>query len=105
MRQSQSARRLAATVLALALLTGCSVRSISDSGYDRGGPRQAAANGNPFYRGELSEFDVLGIDRGKPVSEHDIQQALDTRVPFSLKRGASIMLIQSGALIPDDAMV
>ena len=108
MRQPNGVRRLAVPLIALLLVAGCSVRSISDSGYDGGASRHgygAAAASNPFYRGELSEFDVLGIDRGKLVSEQDIQQAIDTRVAFSVKRGASIMLIQSGALIPDDPMV
>src|SRR2546428_2968043 len=107
MNENSSVRWLAQPVLvAMLVLAGCSVRSISDSGYDGGGPRRgAAAPSNPFYRGELSEFDVLGIDRGKAVTEQEIQQAIDSRVPVSLKRGASVMLIQSGALIPDDPMV
>jgi hypothetical protein len=107
MRKSQSAPRLALVLVAVLVLAGCSVRSISDSGYDRGGSRYGAArsNPNPFYHGELSEFDVLGIDRGKTVTEQEIQQAIDTRAAMSVRRGASIMLIQSGALIPDDPMV
>ena len=106
MNQTPSARWLALALVAMLVLAGCCVRSISDSGYDGGSPRRgAAAPSNPFYRGELSEFDVLGIDRGKTVTEQEIQQAIDSRVPVSLKRGASVMLIQSGALIPDDPMV
>ena len=101
------ARRLVLPLIALLILTGCTVRSISNSGYDGGASRHGygAAPSNPFYRGELSEFDVLGIDRGKLVSEQEIRQAIDTRMALSVKRGASIMLIQSGALIPDDPMV
>ena len=106
MNQTPSARWLALALVAMLVLAGCSVRSISDSGYDGGSPRRgAAAPSNPFYRGELSEFDILGIDRGKTVTEQEIQQAIDSRVPVSLKREASVMLIQSGALIPDDPMV
>jgi hypothetical protein len=101
-------RRLVLPLVAILIVSGCSVRSISNSGYDSGASRHgygAAAPSNPFYRGELSEFDVLGIDRGKMVSEQEIQQAIDARGPFALKRGTSVMLIQSGALIPDDPMV
>ena len=107
MNQTPSARWLALALVAMLVLAGCSTRSISNSGYDGGSPRYgtAAPPSNPFYRGELSEFDVLGIDRGKTVTEQEIQQAIDGRVPVSLKRGASVMLIQSGALIPDDPMV
>jgi len=103
----RGARRLVLPLVAILLLTGCTVRSISNSGYDGGASRHGygAAKSNPFYQGELSEFDILGIDRGKLVSEQEIQQTIDTRVAFSVRRGASIMLIQSGALIPDDPMV
>jgi len=86
----------------LALVAGCSTRSISDSGYDSGG--HYGRSDNAFYRGELSEFDVLGIDRGAKPSDDDIARALATREPLSLKRGSTIMLIQSGALMPDDQM-
>jgi hypothetical protein len=46
------------------LLSGCSVRSISNSGYNPGGYYPRGGDNNPFYKGELSEFDVLGIDAG-----------------------------------------
>jgi hypothetical protein len=98
-------RRLVLPLLAVLVLAGCAMRSISNSGYDAQGGRYAASKSNPFYVGELSEFDVLGIDRGKLVSEQEIRQAIDNRVALSVKRGTSIMLIQSGALIPDDPMV
>ena len=92
------------TTLALAVLlvalTGCATRSISDAGYDAG----RYGHSDPFYRGELSEFDVLGIDRGAKPSDEDIAHALSERQPISLKRGSNIMLIQSGALFPDDQM-
>jgi hypothetical protein len=84
----------------LLLLGGCATRSISDSGFnaDRG-------SGNPFYRGELTEFDVLGIDRDKPVSEEEIAKELARRQKVALPKGGSLMLVQSGAQIPDDQMV
>jgi hypothetical protein len=90
------------TLSLLVLVAGCSTRSISDSGYDSGG--SYGRSDNAFYRGELSEFDVLGIDRGAKPSDDDIARALATREQLFLKRGSTIMLIQSGALMPDDPM-
>jgi hypothetical protein len=99
------------------LLAGCGgVRSISNSGYrEEGrsyGPRvgdyMPRANGSDpgfMYRGELSEFDVLGIERGESASEQDIQRALDNAKSVKLNANSSILLIQSGALFPDAPMV
>lgn len=93
--------------VALLLLAGaCSVRPISDSGYRDPYAWRGAESGNPLYRGELSEFDVLGIDRQQSVSEADIRAAAAVaRQPFNLRKGAALLLIQSGALLPDAAMV
>ena len=60
---------------------------------------------NPFYRGELTEFDVLGIDPGQAVSEEEIAKELARRQKVALLKGGSLMLVQSGAQIPDDQMV
>jgi hypothetical protein len=101
MRESLVRRwRVAAVLGAILLLCACTTRSISNSGYAAGGDR-----GNPFYRGELSEFDVLGIDLGAPVSEAEIARELDRRQRVGVRKGATIMLIQSGAAIPDHQMV
>jgi len=89
-------------VVALAVLAGCSVRSISDSGFRGGG---GASGGSPFYRGELSAYDIIGIDRNRPVSDQDIQKALVAKRPISVKKGSAIMLVQSGALFADPEMV
>src|SRR3990172_1997639 len=87
------------------LLSACGVRSISDSGYYADSDRRGTRTTNPFYRGELSEFDVLGIDPKVSITEADIQQSLAAKARITLTKGSSIMLIQSGAMIPDDAMV
>jgi len=99
-------------VLAVALLAaGCaSTRSISNSGYR---PRPSAERrpgsdrSDPGfdYRGELSEFDVLGVRRNQPASEEDIQQALNAAQAIRLKPQSAILLIQSGAMFPDGPMV
>ena len=100
-------------IFACALLLGCAhkARSISNSGYrpDSGysGYRPADSGSDPAfaYRGELSEFDVLGITRGQATSESEIAEALDNARRVKLSPASSILLIQSGALFPDSAMV
>lgn len=89
--------RWAVPLLAV-LLAGCMTRSISNADNEGGYGRSA------LYQGELSEFDVLGIERGAKPSDADIASALDARKALSLKRGSSLMLIQSGAMMPDDPM-
>jgi hypothetical protein len=86
--------------VALLLLAGCETRSISNSGYP-GGNRYAAST----FRGELSEFDVLGVAISDSISDADIATALkDTDRP-RLRRDSNILLIQSGADLPDDPMM
>lgn len=84
-------------------LVGCQTRSISDSGYHGG--RWGGGDVNRVYRGELSEFDVLGIERGQAIAENEIQASLGARERPTIARGSSIMLIQSGAMFPDEPMV
>jgi hypothetical protein len=85
--------RLIPALLLLALLAGCHTASISDP-HGR----------NPLYRGELSEFDVIGVPKGGRPTETEIRAARDAALPVSLPSGSSILLIQSGALIPDAPM-
>lgn len=88
---------------ALVALGGCATRSISDSGYPG---RYGYGSASPLYQGELSEFDVLGVDAGKTVSNEEIAAAFaDNPQRQQLKRGDRIMLIQSGAMIPDPEMI
>jgi hypothetical protein len=96
-------------------LVGCTKRgrSISNSGYadhslgaytgdSEKGPHSDAAF---KYRGELSEFDVLGITPGENASEAEIQRALDNAKRIKLHQGSSLLVIQSGATFPDAPMV
>jgi hypothetical protein len=100
-------------MLAGAMLAGCAhtTRSISHSEYPqpgvyRGGPAAEGASDPAFaYRGELSEYDVLGVSRDEITSEADIQRAMEKSKPIRLHPGGSILLIQSGALFPDAPMV
>ncbi len=92
-------------LLVFALLTGCGTRSISDSGYRSDSDRRGPGASNPFYRGELNEFEVLGIDRQATITEDDIRKTFAAKQPLVMRKGTSIMLIQSGAMFPDDPMV
>jgi hypothetical protein len=96
-------------VIALSLTFGCAkTRSISNSGYtaERGCYAPAPYSDAAFaYRGELSEFDVLAIDRNQPISDADIARALENVAAPALKPGSSLLVVQSGAVFPDAAMV
>lgn len=92
--------RTLSSVLALVVLvacTGCMTRSISNSGYGYYGRE-------PLYQGELSEFDLLGIERDKPISDEDIAAAFNKPDKLRLKRNSAVLLVQSGAMFPDDPM-
>ena len=113
MKNNMKIWKLCLSALACLGLLGCSTipaRSISHSGYQRHddyGPETGYARPDPAfeYRGELSEFDVLGISRGEMTSEADVQQAIQNSKPVKLHPGASILLIQSGSLFPDPPIV
>jgi len=86
----------------LLLLSGCATRSISNSDYSSRG----YYGGNPLYAGELSEFDVLGVRAGAEVSDTEIAAALSNASERkTLAKGDRILLIQSGAMIPDQEML
>jgi len=85
-------------------LSGCFTRSISNSGY-QAHPHYGSPS-HPFYRGELSEFNVLGIDPDAGYSDKQIQEALNNaKAKLSIKRGDKLLVVQSGALMPDESMI
>ena len=84
------------------LLTGCQTRSISNSGYSGG---YYCEGGDPFYRGELNEFDLLGIVPKESIMDEQIGKALDASARVTLRKGSSVLLIQSGAMQPDKPML
>ncbi|HET7306905.1 MAG TPA: aminopeptidase [Gammaproteobacteria bacterium] len=88
------------SVAVVALLAGCATRSISDAG-----PPGQNHSANPSYRGELTEFDVVGINPKHAITEADIGQALAASADIRLHRGSPVMVIQSGARIPDTEML
>lgn len=83
------------------LISGCETRSISNSGYQHG----FYYGGNSLYQGELNEFDVLGVERAQGISEQEIGHALDNAGRVTIKKGSSILLLQSGASFPDEPMI
>ena len=93
------------TIISAILLTilaaGCAThsRSISNSGYQ---PENVYSGPPPR---ELDEFDVLGIERDREISEEEIARASAQAQRVGLKKGETILLIQSGAVYPDGPMV
>jgi len=99
------------TILSLSLL-GCTrmVRPISNSAFVEKAAYRGHAPQPPLdpafqYRGELSEFDVLGITPGGIASENEIRRALDNAKRVKLHSDSSLILTQSGAAFPDGGMV
>ena len=96
---------LCVLIFTAVMVAGCGTRSISNSGYYADSDRGYGQRNSPFYKGELNEFDVLGIDAKSPIAEVDIQKSLVAKSRITVLKGSSIMLIQSGAMIPDEDMV
>lgn len=91
-------------VVGLGLLLGaCSTRSISNSGYDEG----YGYRGNTYYQGELKVADVVGVPAGTAVGEAEIAAALKASEASALvpHRNQRLLVVQSGALTPDDDMM
>lgn len=96
-------QRSALFALILVALAACSTRSISDSGYRAEAGQRSQSN--PFYRGELTAYDILGIEADKPISDDDIRKALSAKQQIAARKGSAVMLVQSGAAFPDHDMV
>jgi len=88
-------------LIACCVIAGCArkVRSISQSGF------QDNINYAGPHARELDEFDVLGLERDRPVTEEEIQRVSRQSQPVQLAPGSTILLIQSGAIYPDGPMV
>jgi hypothetical protein len=99
-RPFPSFRRCSLLAVALLALTGCETRSISNSGYPGG--RVAT---NPAYQGELTEFDVLGLNDAGPITDERIVAELAAAQRVSPQIGKPLLVIQSGALAPDEPML
>ena len=107
MNKISALRRITAISIFLTVLAlqGCGVRSISDSGYQAESQGRFRPASNSLYKGELTEFEVLGIASQTPASQEEINHSLEERQKLTLPKGSPIMLVQSGAIMPDDQMV
>jgi hypothetical protein len=74
-----------------------STRSISNSGYSRWGY-------NDMYQGEISEFSLIGVDPAQPITDEEINRQFQERAQLTVPDGSAVMLVQSGALFPDEPM-
>ena len=94
--------RLSFVLLMLSLMiTGCQKRSISNSGYNEYGRNY----GYNATNRELSEFDVLGVDQKTQYTPQQIQDAFNNKpITHWLIKGDPLLLVQSGAQIPDSQM-
>jgi hypothetical protein len=81
------------------MLSACETTSISNPGTGSG------RGGDRLYRGELQAMDVLGLPVGQ-ISEAEIRAAFGGGGgPVRVPAGTRVMLVQSGALVPDAALV
>jgi hypothetical protein len=87
-------------VAAMMTLGGCaSKRSISNTGYNR-------SSGNAIeYHLELGDLAFLGIDGSEAIPEQAIQKEFKAGHSTKIKAGAAILVLQSGALLPDEFML
>jgi len=76
--------------LLLLLLPACATRSISN-------PVRPWGNGNSTYDGELSDLDVIGTDLPGDAS--------DGTAEVRLRAGERVLVVQSGALFPDEQVL
>jgi len=90
----------AAIIGVLLCFSGCETRSISNSEYNSSW-RYGSAN----YRGELTEFEVLGVDTTSAVTDSEIAAELKNFREARLQHDSKILLVQSGAEFPDAPMM
>ena len=88
-----------ALALLAVVLAGCGTRSISNSGYPGD-----YYNGNPLYQGEIDELDLFVPQERDQPFEGDIKTALAESRPITALLGKPLLVVQSGALVPDEVM-
>src|SRR5262249_22739428 len=93
---------LIALALLAAALAGCGTRSISNSGYQQDG--YYGSRGNELYQGEISELDLFVPPERSQNLSGDIKAALADNHPVTAELGRPLLVVQSGALVPDAPM-
>lgn len=95
-------RTFVVAAVLLAVLSACSTRSISNSGYP--GDSYYGSSGNQLYRGEIDELDLF-VPRDRELTfKADIAAALANKLPVAAELGQPLLVVQSGALVPDEPM-
>jgi hypothetical protein len=93
-----------AMALAAVILIGCAHKT--DANFRRADfSSRRALKSHYTHGGELSEADVIGIDRARTPTDEDIQKALEKSAAVELKTGDSVLVVQSGEPLPDSKMV
>ena len=92
-------------VLFVLAVAGCATRSISNSEVIPARTNSYCPEVTSSYKGELSEFNVLGVHPNQTISEEDIKSALSASKLIRFKPASRILLIQSGAQFPDQPMI
>ena len=92
------------SIIAVAMLAtalgGCGTRSISNSGYYEDGYNRR----NAFYQGEIDELDLFVPREREATFNSNITAALADAKPVAAQLGQPLLVVQSGALVPDELM-
>ncbi len=89
-----------AVAMLAAALGGCGTRSISNSGYYEDG----YYGRNAFYQGEIDELDLFVPREREATFNSNITAALADAKPVTAQLGQPLLVVQSGALVPDELM-
>ena len=88
-------------IVALLGINACASRSISETGYSQ--TKQSRYTDTSDL--ELDELAVLGIGGDSPINDQRITGALKNIKSIKLAQGSSVLLVQSGAALPDSQMI
>jgi hypothetical protein len=98
-------RSLVTAALAALLLGGCAARSISNSGYVDNSYGSYGEVSNPLYGGEIEDLDLFVPANRASDAPAKIADALAQAKPVAAELGQPLLVIQSGALAPDEPMI
>lgn len=93
--------RIALLLIALTILAGCRT---SPNHHNKADSSRGNGQQN-LHKGGLQELDVIGVDLESEASEDEIASVAASTLHIVIPNGSSVMLIKSGAVIPDEDMV